>query len=341
MNVQIAPLAESLPTFLAETKPTQLAVLVDEHTRRHCYPKVKPLLPRHTLIAIKSGEAEKHLGTCERVWEALTKAAFDRHALLLNLGGGVIGDLGGFCAATYKRGIAFAQLPTTLLAQVDASVGGKLGIDFGGLKNHVGVFRVPDAVLIDPVFLQTLSARELRSGFAEVVKHCLIADAAKWEQIRRRDLDRQDWPDLIAHSVVLKKRVTEADPTEKGLRKILNFGHTLGHAIETFFLEKPGQRLLHGEAIAVGMLAESYLSHRRGTLTAAELGQIEEFLVAVYGTVPLAKADFDAIIALTRQDKKNKGGQVRFALLDGIGRCAFDLPVTPADMRRALAYCAG
>lgn len=340
MNVKIAPLAEGLPAFLAETAPTQVAVLVDEHTRRHCYPKVKPLLPKHTLISIKSGEAEKHLGTCERVWEALTKGAFDRHALLLNLGGGVIGDLGGFCAATYKRGIAFAQLPTTLLAQVDASVGGKLGIDFQGLKNHVGVFRVPDAVLIDPVFLETLPDRELRSGFAEVVKHCLIADAAKWQQIRRRDLDRQDWSDLIAHSVSTKKSITEADPTEKGLRKILNFGHTLGHAIETFFLEKP-QRLLHGEAIAVGMLAESYLSHRRGTLTAAELNQIEEFLVSVYGTVPLAKTDFDALIALTRQDKKNKAGQVRFALLDGIGRCAFDLSVTPAEMRRALAYCTG
>lgn len=340
MNVQIAPISESLPAFLAATAPTQLAVLVDERTRRHCYPKVKPLLPRHTLITIKSGEAEKHLATCEQVWEALTTGAFDRHALLLNLGGGVIGDLGGFCAATYKRGIAFAQLPTTLLAQVDASVGGKLGIDFQGLKNHIGVFRVPDAVLIDPVFLQTLPERELRSGFAEIVKHCLIADAAKWQHIRRRDLDRQDWPDLIAHSVAIKKAVTEADPTEQGLRKILNFGHTLGHAIETFFLETP-QRLLHGEAIAVGMLAESYLSHRRGTLTAAELGQIEEFLVSVYGTVPLAKTDFDALIALTRQDKKNRGGQVRFALLDGIGRCAYDLAVTPAEMRRALAYCAG
>ncbi len=341
MNVTIAPLADSLPAFLAEINPTKLAVLVDEHTRRYCYPVVKPLLPRHTLISIKSGECEKHLGTCERVWQALTDAAFDRHGLLLNLGGGVIGDLGGFCAATYKRGIAFAQLPTTLLSQVDASVGGKLGVDFQGFKNHIGVFRVPDAVLIDPVFLQTLPPRELRSGFAEVVKHCLIADAAKWQHLRRRDLDAQNWPDLIAHSVAIKQRVTEADPTEKGLRKILNFGHTLGHAIETHFLADPKKRLLHGEAVAAGMLAESYLSHRLGSLTAAELGQIEEFLFATYGRVPLQKTDFDAIVALTRQDKKNRGGQVRFALLDGLGSCAFDVAVTPAEMRRALAYYAG
>jgi 3-dehydroquinate synthase len=341
VNVQIAPLAESLPAFLAQTNPTQLAVLVDEHTRRFCYPLVKPLLPKHRLIAIKSGEQEKHLGTAERVWAALTDAAFDRHGLLLNLGGGVIGDLGGFCAATYKRGIAFAQVPTTLLAQVDASVGGKLGLDFGGLKNHVGVFRVPDAVLIDPVFLRTLPPRELRSGFAEVVKHCLIADEVAWHQVRRRDLDQQPWPDLIAHSVAIKQRITEADPTEKGLRKILNFGHTLGHAIETHFLTDPQKRLLHGEAIAAGMLAESYLSHRRGLLDAAALGLIEEFLFSVYGRVPLQKTDFDPILALTKQDKKNRAGQVRFALLDGLGSCVFDVPVTPADMRRALAYYAG
>ncbi|MBC7891592.1 MAG: 3-dehydroquinate synthase [Sphingobacteriaceae bacterium] len=341
MSVQIAPLAESLPLFLQATAPTQLAVLVDEHTRRHCYPKVKPLLPKHVLIQIKSGEGEKHLGTAERVWQALTDAAFDRHGLLLNLGGGVIGDLGGFCAATYKRGIAFAQLPTTLLSQVDASVGGKLGVDFGGLKNHIGVFQSPAAVLIDPVFLETLPPRELRSGFAEVVKHCLIADAYAWHRIRRRELSQQDWPALIDHSVGIKQRITDADPTEKGQRKILNFGHTLGHAIETHFLEDPKKRLLHGEAIAAGMLAESYLSHRRGWLDAASLAQIEEFLFSVYGKIPLQESDFDPIIALTRQDKKNRGGQVRFALLDGLGDCRFDVPVTPTEMRRALGYYAG
>ncbi|MCY7350817.1 MAG: 3-dehydroquinate synthase [Cytophagaceae bacterium] len=341
MNVTIAPLAETLTPFLNTVKPTQLAVLVDEHTRRHCYPLVKPLLPKHALISIKSGEAEKHLATCEHIWQTLTDAAFDRHALLLNLGGGVIGDMGGFCAATYKRGIAFAQLPTTLLAQVDASVGGKLGIDFRGFKNHIGVFQVPQAVLIDPVFLQTLPARELRSGFAEVVKHCLIADAAKWQQIRRRDLSQQDWRDLIQHSVGIKQQITEADPTEKGRRKILNFGHTLGHAIETYFLSEPKKRLLHGEAIALGMLAESYLSYRRGNLDRTALGQIEEFLFAIYGKVALAKSDFEGIIALTRQDKKNRGGQVRFALLDGLGQCTYDVPVTPRDMRAALAYYVG
>ena len=261
----------------------------------------------------------------------------DRHAVLLNLGGGVIGDLGGFCAATYKRGIRFAQLPTTLLAQVDASVGGKLGLDFEGLKNHIGVFRVPDAVLIDPVFLQTLPERELRSGFAEVIKHALIGDRALWETLRRRDLHEQPWPKLVAHSVAFKQKITTADPTERGLRKILNFGHTLGHAIETHLLDTP-RRLLHGEAVAAGMVAEAWLSHQRGTLSAEALGQVEEFVFSVFGKAGLGTADVPAVVKLTAQDKKNRNGQVLFSLLNGPGGCDFDVPVSPARMRKALRY---
>jgi 3-dehydroquinate synthase len=340
--LSIAPLAESLPLLLGTDSYAQVAVLVDEQTRRHCYPLLKPLLPKHLLIPIKSGEAHKTLGTCEAVWGALTKAGFDRHGLLLNLGGGVIGDLGGFCAATYKRGMAFAQVPTTLLAQVDASVGGKLGVDFNGLKNHLGVFQVPTAVLIDPTFLRTLPERELRSGFAEVIKHCLIADADQWHALRRTEFADQKLSGLVAHSVAIKQRVVEADPTEKGIRKILNFGHTLGHAIETHFLGKPPrQRLLHGEAVAAGMLCEAYLSYRREFLSLLELAQIEEYLIATYGTVPLRETDFDPILALTAQDKKNRAGQVRFALLETVGHCGYDFTVRKAEMRAALKYYAG
>ena len=340
-TVTIAPLAESLPAFLNSYDFSAIAVIVDNHTFKFCYPEIKALLPKHTLVRIKAGEEQKHLATCELIWDALTRANFDRHALVLNLGGGVIGDMGGFCAATYKRGIAFAQLPTTLLAQVDASVGGKLGIDFNGLKNHIGVFQLPNTVLVDPAFLATLPERELRSGFAEIIKHCLIADAAMWEQIRRRDLDEQNWPELVAHSVAIKQRVVAQDPTEKGLRKILNFGHTLGHAVETHFLSQSRKRLLHGEAIAVGMVAEAFIAYHKKMIDEILLTQIEEYVFAVYGNARLTEGDVEPILALTLQDKKNRGREVRMSLLDGPGSCAFDVPITMAEMRKALAYYNG
>lgn len=340
-EVTIAPIAESLPAFLESYDFSAIAVIADNHTFRFCYPELKAILPKHTLVRIKAGEEQKHIATCEMIWDALTRANFDRHALVLNLGGGVIGDMGGFCAATYKRGIAFAQLPTTLLAQVDASVGGKLGIDFRGFKNHIGVFQQPNAVLIDPVFLTTLPERELRSGFAEIIKHCLIADATMWNDIRRRDLDEQDWSALVTHSVAVKQRVVAEDPTEKGLRKILNFGHTIGHAVETYFLTQPRKRLLHGEAIAVGMVAEAFIAFQKKMIDETLLTQIEEYIFAVYGNTRLSETDTEPIMALTLQDKKNRGNQVRMALLDGPGSCAFDVPVTAGEMRRGLEFYRG
>lgn len=341
MSVFIAPLAESLPSFLDQHDFSAVAVIADNHTFKYCYPTLKKWLPKHRLIRIKPGESQKHLGTCELIWQALTDANFDRHALVINLGGGVIGDMGGFCAATYKRGIAFIQVPTTLLSQVDASVGGKLGIDFYGLKNHIGVFKQPDAVLVDSTFLITLPGRELRSGFAEVIKHCLIADADKWEEIRRRDLDQQNWPVLVAHSVAVKERIVAQDPTEQGLRKILNFGHTVGHAVETHFLGVPKKHLLHGEAIAVGMVAEAFMAHEKGLIDNTLLTQIEEYLFSVYGKVPLSVSDVGPVLALTKQDKKNRNGSVRMSLLTGPGSCTYDVPTTKAELERALAYYRG
>ncbi len=342
MSVTIAPIEESLPAFLASKSYSKIILLADTHTRKHCYPLVKSLLPKHELVVVAAGEQYKNLATCEQIWDAMTRAQLDRHALMLNLGGGVIGDMGGFCAATYKRGIDFVQIPTTLLSQVDASVGGKLGIDFQGFKNHLGVFTLPKNVLIDASFLQTLPYVELRSGFAEIIKHCLIADADKWEIIRKKDFEEQNWPDLIAHSVEIKKKVVTEDPTEKGLRKILNFGHTIGHAVETYFLSKPPkQRLLHGEAIAAGMIMETYLAYRKKMVDLQTLEQVEEFIFSVFGKVPLEMADVPKIIALAQQDKKNRGGELRFSLLDGIGTCAYDVKVTPNEIQQAVAYYVG
>ena len=272
----------------------------------------------------------------------MTDEELDRHALLINIGGGVIGDMGGFCASVYKRGIDFIQIPTTLLSQVDASVGGKLGIDFHGFTNHIGVFQIPKSVLIDTIFLKTLPEREMRSGFAEIVKHCLIADGQKWREISQKDFEEQDWQDLVAHSVNIKEKIVEQDPTEKGVRKILNFGHTLGHAVETCFLGKAdNKRLFHGEAIAVGMIMEAYLSVTKKLITDHDLIEIEEFIFATYGKVDIGLEDVEQIVALTRQDKKNKGSEVRFSLLTGIGSCGFDDVVSVSEMRKAIAYYIG
>lgn len=335
IDVAIGPVIKS---FLNQTSYTQVALLADEQTKKHCYPLIKPLLPKHLLITIKSGEEKKNLETCSVIWQELTDKHFDRKSLLINLGGGVIGDMGGFCAATYKRGIDFIQVPTTLLSQVDASVGGKLGIDFNSYKNHIGVFKEPAAVLVATEFLQTLPQKEVRSGFAEIVKHCLIADAKMWDIIRRRDLEQQKWQELVPHSIQIKQKVVREDPTEKGLRKILNFGHTIGHAVESFYLTQPRKKLLHGEAIAVGMICESYISFQKKLLEEELLHQIEEFIYTVYGKVKITDSEVEQIIPLVLQDKKNYKGKIQCVLLNGIANPVFDQIITPKEVKEALDY---
>ncbi|SOE21475.1 3-dehydroquinate synthase [Spirosomataceae bacterium TFI 002] len=341
MSVVIQPISQSLSAYLAQNTYSKIGVVVDENTKKHCYPIVKSLLPKHTLISVKSGENNKNLDTCQLIWGKMTDAEFDRHSLIIDLGGGVIGDMGGFCAATYKRGIDFIQIPTTLLSQVDASVGGKLGIDFNGFKNHIGVFTQPKTVLIDTAFLKTLPSNELRSGFAEVIKHCLIRDSEMWDIIRRNDLTEQNIDELVAHSVAIKKEIVAEDPQEKGLRKILNFGHTLGHAIETHFLDKPGGRLLHGEAIAAGMVMEAFMAFKREMIDSETLSQVEEFMFTVYGRIVIPDSEIVAILEHTKQDKKNKGKEVRFSLINGRGSCAFDITCSIAEMKKAIHYYQG
>ncbi len=339
MTVKIAPISESLATFFAQNEYSHIAILVDEFTSKYCLPIIQDLLPSNfTKVLIKSGEHHKNLATCEQVWDRMTKANMDRHSLLVNLGGGVIGDLGGFCASTYKRGIDFIQIPTTLLAQVDASVGGKLGIDFHGLKNHIGVFQLPNAVLIDPKFIDTLSIQQKKSGFAEIIKHCLIRDEKEWSAIRQQSFEELDLSKLIAHSVAIKEAVVLDDPKEAGLRKILNFGHTLGHAIETYLLDKGKRKILHGEAIAIGMIVEAFISHQRDLISLQELEEIESYLFENYGRVKLHPEEISKIIALTAQDKKNKGKEIRFSLLTGIGDCGYDIPVSASEMKKAIQY---
>lgn len=329
-------IAKSARSVISEKQYSKIGVLVDENTEKFCYPAIQKELTEHSLIKIASGEEHKNLNTCSDIWRAMTELGFDRKSLLINLGGGVIGDMGGFCAATFKRGIDFINIPTTLLSQVDASIGGKLGIDFEGFKNHIGLFRDPQAIIIDPVFLQTLNSRELKSGYAEIIKHCLIADANYLDIVAGKPIEEQDLGKLIAHSLQVKSKITMIDPVETGLRKTLNFGHTIGHAIESFFLER--DRLLHGEAIAIGMICESFLSMKKTNLPAIEMQKITDILKNFYGKKKIEESWYLAIAQLSMQDKKNVGGQVKAALLTKIGNCAYDIPISQHDIYQALEY---
>ena len=327
-----------LRTLLQARQYTIIGVLVDENTRRDCLPAVAEVLADfpHFIIEIPSGEINKNLQTCTHIWSEMMHGDTDRNSLLINLGGGVIGDTGGFCASTFKRGIDFLQIPTTLLAQADASIGGKLGIDFNHIKNSIGVFNNPQAVLIDTDFLQTLSLREVRSGFAEIIKHALIADAAHWPKLLKiQDLSAVNWGVYLPTSLKIKQHITEADPFEKGIRKALNFGHTIGHALESRSLQTKNP-LLHGEAVALGMICEAYLSVRRCGLSESEFTEIKTFIERIYQPQRPAREDFPALLTLMRKDKKNAGTEINFTFLSNIGTCEINGIATEEEIYAAL-----
>jgi len=326
---------QDLKAFLDKKRYSALAVLVDENVQQFCYPLIEKALPPHRVITIRSGEEQKTLDTCKIIWEGMTDEALDRHAALIVIGGGVLGDMGGFCAATYKRGIDFILIPTTLLAQADASIGGKLAVDFNSFKNHIGVFKLPALTLLFSGFFKTLPPSELRSGFAEVIKHALISDKNMWDEIRAKSMDEQDWSKLVLHSVAYKSYVVTEDPTEKGLRKILNAGHTIGHAVESYLLAS-GNRILHGEAIAVGIISEGYIATTRGMLDQESFQQIVDYLIKTFGKVSLEKSTFEQIALLALQDKKNKGNRILCVLLDGIGNAKLDCEISLEEIKDAL-----
>uniref|UniRef100_UPI0040484DBC 3-dehydroquinate synthase n=1 Tax=Algoriphagus sp. TaxID=1872435 RepID=UPI0040484DBC len=328
----------TLAEILRARQFSKLVVLTDSNTHQFCLPLVQEVVPPTTVfISVPAGEQHKTLETCSIIWGQMTEAVLDRQALVINLGGGVIGDMGGFCASVYKRGIPFITIPTTLLSQVDASVGGKLGIDFLGFKNHLGVFQLPEAVLIAPEFLATLPQRELRSGYAEVIKHGLIRDATYFRALPSTNWQKQDWARIIRHSIEIKKAVVQVDPKESGLRKILNFGHTIGHAIESFYLTR-SQPLLHGEAIAIGMIAEGFLSFEKIGFSFEELNEMSTMLLTIFGKVELDPNDCDRLVELCAQDKKNEGSTQLFTLLSKIGDCNYNIAVTREEIKHAILY---
>jgi 3-dehydroquinate synthase len=323
---------------------SKLVVLVDENTHRACLPLLVAQVEKIAtaeILEIESGEQQKNITICTQLWESLGAAGLDRKSLLINLGGGVIGDMGGFVAATYKRGIDFINIPTTLLAQVDSSVGGKLGIDLNQLKNEIGVFGYPQAVFIYSSFLSTLPEQQLLSGYAELIKHVLIADEAYWPtllHIGKPQLELIDLDELIAYSVEIKNRIVLQDPYEMGLRKVLNFGHTIGHAIESYSLINDPQPLLHGEAIVIGMIAELYLSHLKLDLPIDTVNEIRDYLFSLYGKKNIEYFPEPALIKLMQHDKKNENRTINFTLLKAIGEAEINHNCSAEEIAMALKY---
>ncbi|MGB4959119.1 MAG: 3-dehydroquinate synthase [Saprospiraceae bacterium] len=324
---------------IKEINPSNVFVLVDENTEKYCLHRLlEHLDPPAQIIRIPSGEHNKNLQHCEHIWTKLLQYGADRHSLLINLGGGVIGDMCGFCAATYMRGIRFIQMPTTLLSQVDASVGGKLGIDLKGFKNMVGLIQDPNAVFIFTEFLATLPTDQVKSGYAELLKHGLIANKSTWTKLsKEKDIQRLDFQQLVYESVIIKKNVTEQDPNERGLRKILNFGHTIGHAVESYWMDS-STPLLHGEAIAIGMVGEAFLSYRIGKISESDLFDIRESILDIYGHHPKYVKPSEDIIDLMKGDKKNVNGSIRFALLDSVGQACFDIQVDKNEIEESFLF---
>jgi 3-dehydroquinate synthase len=330
---------EAVNNYISVGDYSSLFVVVDENTLQLCLPLFEEKInAKFHIILTQSGEKNKTIDSCQIIWNKMIHLGADRHSLCINLGGGVIGDMGGFAASTFMRGMDFIQIPTSLLSQVDASVGGKLGVDYNNYKNLIGIIKNPGAVFIFTDFLKTLPYKHLLSGFAEAIKHGLIRAEDTFQKLTHVDsLANIDWEDLVYESVKIKKTITEADPYERGIRKVLNFGHTLGHAIESFALSSKKQ-LLHGEAIAIGMIMETYLSYLCDFISLQEAKDVKNKILKLYGHHPSIIPNIETLFGLMSKDKKNKGGILKFSLLQKIGEGNFDQEVTKEDVEKSVIF---
>jgi 3-dehydroquinate synthase len=323
---------KKLNEFALKNEFSLAIVLVDTNTLEYCLPYLKSRLSfDFKTICIEAGEEFKNIHTCLEVWESLSKLGADRNSLLINLGGGVISDTGGFVASCYKRGISFIHIPTSLLGMVDASIGGKNGVDMDNLKNQIGVIRPPEMIIIDPVFLKTLPTQQIISGYAEIIKHGLIhyeSETYFYDCISLNKFNAKSVSALIDESVSLKLLIVEKDTNEKGLRKALNYGHTLGHAIESYRMTLDrSQHLLHGEAIAIGLILETYISHKLYSFPKNKLEELINFIKIIYPSPYFVKAEQDKIIDFMKHDKKNVKGNINFVLLKDLGEPLLDIRV--------------
>ena len=330
-----------LNNFIADLKPTQLLILVDENTHEHCLPILLGNLETELsfeIIEIEAGEEMKNLETAAQLWEILTEFETDRKALIINLGGGVITDMGGFIASTYKRGISFINIPTTLLGMCDASIGGKTGIDHQFLKNIIGTFAHPQQIFVFPEFLETLPFEELRSGFAEMLKHGLITDEKHWNDlISIIELTPENIFPFIERSMKIKQNVVEQDFTEQNIRKTLNFGHTIGHALESLFLLK-GKPMMHGEAVALGMICETRIAFSQNFISEETANDIIFNIRKFYPPLNISEFSLEEIVNLMKNDKKNAAGNINFSLLTGIGSSTFNCSVENKNIKESLIY---
>ncbi|MCF6294488.1 MAG: 3-dehydroquinate synthase [Flavobacteriaceae bacterium] len=314
-----------LNALLQRSNFSKIFVIVDSNTHNFCYANFMAKVETNLeieIIEIEAGEIHKTIDTCVGVWSALSDLNADRKSLIINLGGGVVTDLGGFVASTYKRGIKYINVPTSLLAMVDASVGGKTGVDLDSLKNQIGVINIPEMVLVDTRFLSTLPQNEMRSGLAEMLKHGLIFSELYWNKFKDLSLlNIEGLDDLIYESIIIKQNIIDIDPFEENLRKTLNFGHTLGHAIESYYLSDPDKpNLLHGEAVAIGMVLACYISSKLCDFSEEKNQEIKDDITKIFGRITINEADYDPIIELLKHDKKNEHGNVNFVLLEAIGK---------------------
>lgn len=334
-------LESELVTALAECEHDKLFVLTDTTTQELCLPVIKNFysLKHIQVITIPASDSHKDIESLMMVWKGLQEGGASRHSCMINLGGGMVTDLGGFAASTFKRGINFINIPTTLLAMVDASVGGKTGINFGGLKNEVGVFNDSKYVILDTEFLKTLDDENICSGYAEMLKHGLISTEAMWEELVNFDLANPDLKQLqrmVGDSVKVKERIVEQDPHEKGIRKALNLGHTFGHAFESWALKR--KPILHGYAVAFGLIPELYLSVAKTGFPTDKMRQTVTFIKENYGTLDITCDDYDELIELMHHDKKNQNGIINFTMLGGIGDIRINQTATTEEIKEALDF---
>lgn len=327
----------TLAEVIAECERDRIFVLTDDNTVRKCWPKISSFLclKRVQLITIDSDDKNKNLASLEYVWNAFQSGGATRHSLLINLGGGMVTDLGGFAAATFKRGINFINIPTTLLAMVDAAAGGKTGINFGGLKNEIGLFAQPNFVIIDAEWLESLDHANILSGYAEMLKHGLLSSRNMWAELIDIPTLAEIQP-LIGPSIEVKERIVEADPNEHGLRKALNFGHTFGHAFEEWAMKR--SPILHGYAVAFGLIAELYLSTILTGFPSADMYKTVQFIRENYGSLPITCNDYPELIDLMRHDKKNRGSQINCTLLEQIGTPHLDYSLNENYIKEALDF---
>ena len=345
MNQQKVVIAEDLGLSLKEAMEVcerdKVFILMDETTAKCCLPVVEAAvgLQDAKRIIIGATDTHKTLESLAHVWEELGTGGATRHSLLINIGGGMVTDLGGFAASTFKRGINYINIPTTLLAMVDASVGGKTGINFRGLKNEIGVFNNASTVILDTQFLKTLDAENICSGYAEMLKHGLISDEKMWAELMNFELEQPDLKQLsrmVADSVAVKERIVTEDPTEKGIRKALNLGHTVGHAFESFALKR--QPVLHGYAVAWGLICELYLSCIKTGFPTDKMHQTVRFIKEHYGMMTIVCDDYPTLLELMTHDKKNVAGTINFTLLGGIGDIRINQTATKEEIYEALDF---